>query len=78
MLTTMTALWIVATIGSYVVFLSIRFRVLVFNATFNNIPVISWRSFYWWRKLEYQEKITDLSKVTYKLYLPICEEYSFI
>ena len=68
-LTTMTALWIIATIG---------FRVMVFNATFNNIPVISWRSVYWWRKPEYQEKITDLSKVTYKLYLPICEEYSFI
>jgi len=26
-------------------------RVMVFNATFNNISVISWRSvFFWWRK----------------------------
>jgi hypothetical protein len=24
--------------------------------------------FYWWRKLEYQEKTTDLPQVTYKLY----------
>ena len=24
--------------------------ILVFNSTFNNISVISWRSFYWWRK----------------------------
>jgi hypothetical protein len=31
-------------------------RVLVFNATF------------WWRKPEYQEKTTDLSQVTDKLY----------
>jgi hypothetical protein len=23
---------------------------MVFNTTFNNISVISWRSFYWWRK----------------------------
>jgi hypothetical protein len=35
---------------------------MVFNATFNNIPVISWRSvFFWWRKPEYPEKTTDLS-----------------
>ena len=36
---------------------------LVFNATFNNITVISW-----WRKLEYPEKTTDLPQVTDKLY----------
>jgi len=24
--------------------------VMVFNTTFNNISVISWRSVYWWRK----------------------------
>jgi hypothetical protein len=42
---------------------------MVFNATFNNISVISWGSqFYWWRKLEYPEKTTDLSHVTEKLY----------
>jgi hypothetical protein len=37
------------------------------NATFNNISVISWRSFYWWRKPEYLEKAPDLSQVTDKL-----------
>jgi hypothetical protein len=40
--------------------------VMVFNATFNNISVISWR-FYWWRKPEYPEKTTDLTQVTEKL-----------
>ena len=43
-------------------------RVMVFNATFNNISVISWRQFYWWRKPEYSEKTTDLPQVTDKLY----------
>jgi hypothetical protein len=41
---------------------------MVFNATFNNNVVISWRSVYWWRKPEYTEKTTDLSQVTDKLY----------
>jgi hypothetical protein len=40
---------------------------MVFNATCNNISVISWRSVYWWRKPEYLEKITDLSQVTDEL-----------
>jgi len=35
---------------------------MLFNATFNNISVISWR------KLEYPEKSTDLLQVTDKLY----------
>ena len=46
-----------------------RVRVMVFN-----VPLIfqlhvycGWQ-FYWWRKLEYLEKTTDLSKVTDKLY----------
>jgi nitrate reductase cytochrome c-type subunit len=34
---------------------SLRFRFMVFNATFNNNSVIFWRSFYWWRKPEYWE-----------------------
>jgi uncharacterized membrane protein len=41
---------------------------MVFNATFNNISVISWRQFYWCRKPEDPEKTTDLSQVTDKLY----------
>jgi hypothetical protein len=41
---------------------------MVFNVTFNNISVISWRQFYWWRKPEYPEKTTDLSQVTDKRY----------
>jgi hypothetical protein len=39
---------------------------MIFNATFNNISVIS--RFYWWRKPELPEKTTDLSQVTDKLY----------
>jgi len=31
-------------------------RIMVFNATFNNISAISWLQFYWSRKPEYQEK----------------------
>ena len=39
--------------------------VMVFNSTFNNISVISWRGI---RKQEYLEKTTDLSQVTDKVY----------
>jgi hypothetical protein len=46
-------------------YVRVRVRVMVVNATFNNISVISWRSVLLWRK---QEKITDLSHVTDKLY----------
>jgi hypothetical protein len=38
-------------------------RVIVFNATFNNISVISW----WLRKSKYPEKTTNLPQVTDKL-----------
>ena len=37
--------------------------IMVFNATFNNISVISWQ-----RKPEYPKKTTNLSQVTHKLY----------
>ena len=37
---------------------------MVFNTTFNNVSAISWRWVLWWRKPEYPEKTTDLSKVT--------------
>jgi hypothetical protein len=42
---------------------------MVFNDTFNNISDISWHGqFYWWRKEEYPEKISDMCQVTDKLY----------
>jgi len=43
---------------------------MVFNATFNNISVISGGQFYWWKKPnpDCPEKTTDLSQVTDKLY----------
>ena len=43
-------------------------RFMVFNVTFNNITVISWRLVLLVEKLEYPEKTTDLSQVTDKLY----------
>jgi hypothetical protein len=41
-----------------------RVRVMVFNATFNNISAISWQ----WMKQEYPENTTDLLQVIDKLY----------
>ena len=41
---------------------------MVFNATFNNISVISWWSVVLVEETEYPEKTTDLSQVTDKLY----------
>ena len=42
---------------------------MVFNATFNNIPHISWRSVLLVEETEWQEKTTDLSDVTDKRYV---------
>ena len=41
---------------------------MVFNATFNNISVISWWSVLSVEKAEAPEKTTDLPQVTDKLY----------
>ena len=41
---------------------------MVFNATFNTISVISWRSVLLVEKTGVPEKYTDLSQVTDKLY----------
>ena len=41
---------------------------MVFNATFNNISVISWWSVLFVRKPHYTEKTIDLLQVTDKLY----------
>ena len=43
-------------------------RIMVFNTTFNNISVISWRSVLLVKEPEYPEKTTDLPQVTDKLY----------
>ena len=45
-----------------------RLRVMVFNATFNNISGISWQSVLLEKKQEYPGKTIDLSQVTDKLY----------
>ena len=41
---------------------------MVFNATFNNMSVISWLSVLLVGKLKHLKKTTDLSQVTDKLY----------
>ena len=45
-----------------------RVRVIVLNATFNNISVILWRSVLLMEETECPEKTTDLPQVTYKFY----------
>ena len=44
------------------------FCLIVFNVTFNNISVISWRSVLLMEETDDPEKTTDLSQVTDKLY----------
>jgi hypothetical protein len=39
-------------------------RVMVFNATFNNISAISWRTVVAVEEIEFQEKTTALPQVT--------------
>jgi hypothetical protein len=41
---------------------------MVFSATFNDISVISWRSFLLVEEAEYPQKTTDLSQVTDTVY----------
>jgi hypothetical protein len=41
---------------------------MVFNVTFNNISVISWRSVLFVGETPPRQKTTDLLQVTYKLY----------
>ena len=45
-----------------------RFRFVVFNAIFNNISVISWRSNLLVEEIRVSREIHDLSQVTDKLY----------
>jgi len=42
---------------------------MVFNATFKNISVISWRSVYWRNKPEYLEKTTQVTNELYHIIL---------
>ena len=51
---------------------------MVFNAIFNNISAISWRSVLLVEETEvHTEKNTDLSQVTDKLYHICCIEYIY-
>jgi hypothetical protein len=45
-----------------------RFKLMVFDATSKIFQLYRGGQFYWWRKPENQEKTTDLSQVTDKLY----------
>ena len=46
----------------------VRVMVMVFNATVNNISVVSWQSVLLVEETGIPEKTTDLSQVTDKLY----------
>jgi len=54
---------------SPVAYCGLGVRVIVVNATFNNISVVyRYGKFYWWRKPQNPEETTDLPQVTNKLY----------
>ena len=55
-------------LGYIFILYRVRVRVIVLNATFNNISVISWRSVLLVGGPGYPEKTIDLSQVTDKLY----------
>jgi hypothetical protein len=48
-------------------------RVMVYNATLNNISVMLWRSVLLVEESEYLEKTTDLPQITDKLHHIICK-----
>ena len=51
-----------------VLLIRVMVRVMVINATVNNISVISWQSVLFVEETEYQEKTTHLPEVIDKLY----------
>jgi hypothetical protein len=52
----------------FILILEIKLRFMVFNTTFNNISVISWRSVLLVEETGVPDKTTDLSQVIEKLY----------
>ena len=52
----------------FILILEVRLRFMVFNTTFNNSSVISWRSVLLVEETGVPDKTTDLSQVIDKLY----------